>query len=101
MPRPKLRTPALHDHVLSVAVGLLAREGAAGFTARRVARAAETSAPAIYELFGDKGGLVREVFFEGFRLLGAHLESLSESDQPRADLVRLLEAYRDFMREHV
>jgi len=45
----------LRDHVLSVAVGLLAREGVAGFTARSVAREAQTSTPAVYELFGDKG----------------------------------------------
>ena len=32
---------------------------------------AQTSTPAVYELFGDKAGLVREVFFEGFRLLRA------------------------------
>jgi hypothetical protein len=30
-----------------------------------------TSVPAVYELFGDKAGLVREIFFEGFRRLGA------------------------------
>ena len=75
MPRRKQRTPELRDHVRSVAVELLARDGVAGFTARRVAREAETSTPAVYELFGDKGGLIRELFFEGFRLLYSHLET--------------------------
>jgi AcrR family transcriptional regulator len=83
--------------VLSVATGLLAQEGVAGFTTRRVAREAETSTPAVYELFGDKSGLVREVFFEGFRLLRRHLGTLSESDDPRADLVELTELYREFV----
>jgi AcrR family transcriptional regulator len=86
--------------VLSVAVGRLAREGAAGFTTRSIAREAETSTPAVYELFGDKGGVVRAVFFEGFRLLREHLATLSDTDDPRADLVRLLELYRGFMREN-
>jgi AcrR family transcriptional regulator len=100
MPRPKQRTPELREHVLSVAVELLAREGAARFTTRGVARKAQTSTPAVYELFGDKAGLVREVFFEGFRLLRSHLEALPVSDDPRADLVRLIELYRGFIREN-
>jgi AcrR family transcriptional regulator len=100
VPRPKQRTPELRDHVLSVAVGLLAREGVAGFTARSVAREAETSTPAVYELFGDKGGLIRELFFEGFRLLYRHLEAFVESEDPRADVIQLVELYRGFIREN-
>jgi AcrR family transcriptional regulator len=100
VPRRKQRTPELRDHVRSVAVELLARDGVAGFTARRVAREAETSTPAVYELFGDKGGLIRELFFEGFRLLYSHLGTFAETDDPRADLVRLVELYRGFIREN-
>jgi len=85
--------------VLSVAVELLAIEGVAGFTARRVAQEADTSTPAVYELFGDKGGLIREMFFEGFRLLHRHLQSSVESDDPRRDLIELVVLYRDFMRD--
>ena len=66
MPRAKLRTPALRDRVLQVALTILADEGVAGLTTRRVARQARTSIPAVYELFGDKSGLVREMFFDGF-----------------------------------
>jgi AcrR family transcriptional regulator len=100
VPRPKQRTSALRDHVLSVAVELLARNGVAGFTARSVAQEAQTSTPAVYELFGDKGGLIREMFFEGFRLLNLHLETLVESADPRADLRILIELYRSFVREN-
>jgi AcrR family transcriptional regulator len=100
VPRRKLRTQELRDHVLSVAVGLLAREGVAGFTARSVAREAETSTPAVYELFGDKGGLIRELFFEGFRLLRSRLETFVESEDPRADVIQLIELYRGFIREN-
>jgi AcrR family transcriptional regulator len=100
MPRTKQRTPDLRDHVLSVAVGLLAEQGVAGFTTRGVARRAETSTPAVYELFGDKWGLVRHVFFEGFRLLGRDLETLEESPDPRADLIELVRIYRRFLREN-
>ncbi len=100
MPRARQRTPELRDHVLAVAVELLTREGAAGFTARRIAAEASTSTPALYELFGDKGGLLREVFFAGFRLLHADLDGLRESADARADLVATLTRYRDFMREN-
>jgi AcrR family transcriptional regulator len=100
MPRPKQRTPALREQLLSSAVELLAREGVSGFTTRGVAREADTSAPAVYELFGDRAGLLREVFFEGFRLLFNQLDALPEPDDPRAGLIELAGAYRDFMREH-
>jgi AcrR family transcriptional regulator len=100
VPRPKQRTPELRDHVLSVAIALLARDGVAGFTARSVAREAQTSTPAVYELFGDKGGLIRELFFEGFRLLRRHLEAFVETEDPRADVIQIVELYRDFIREN-
>jgi AcrR family transcriptional regulator len=100
VPRAKQRTPQLRDHVLSVAVDLLAKEGVAGFTTRSVAREADTSTPAVYELFGDKGGLVRAVFFEGFRRLRKRLDELGESDDPRADLVGLVAIYRGFIRDN-
>ena len=77
---------------------MLSADGVAGFTTRKVAEQARTSTPAVYELFGDKAGLVREVFFEGFRLLGRHLARLPESGDPRADLVSVIAVLRDFVR---
>lgn len=100
MPRAKQRTPELRDHVLQVAVAMLADEGIEGFTARRVAREAETSTPAVYELFGDKAGLVREVFFEGFRLLRRRFDRIEVSDDPRGDVVRVVRVFRAFVREN-
>jgi AcrR family transcriptional regulator len=100
MPRAKQRTPELRDRVLLHAVDLLARDGVAGFTARRIAREAATSIPAVYELFGDKAGLLREVFFEGFRLLRQRLDELPRTNDPRADLIALADAYRDFIHTH-
>ena len=100
MPRAKQRTPELRDRVLLHAVDLLARDGVTGFTARRIAREAATSTPAVYELFGDKAGLLREVFFEGFRLLRQRLDELPRTDDPHADLIALADAYRDFIHKH-
>jgi AcrR family transcriptional regulator len=100
VPRPKQRTPQLRDHLVEVAVDLLEAEGVGGFTTRRVASEARTSAPALYELFGDKAGLVREVFFQGFRLLYRYFERLEATDDPRADLVALMGLYRRFATEN-
>jgi AcrR family transcriptional regulator len=100
VPRAKLRTPELRDHVLAVALEQLEREGIPAFTTRGLAAAAGTSTPAIYELFGDRGGLVRAVFFESWRRLSEQLATLRETDDPRADLLALGAAYRRFVVDH-
>jgi AcrR family transcriptional regulator len=98
--RPKQRTAVLRDRVLQVAVQRLAAGGVVGFTTRKVAHEADTSTPAVYELFGDKAGLVRAVFFEGFRLLRQDFDQLEEADDPRVTLVRVMDLFRSFVREH-
>jgi AcrR family transcriptional regulator len=100
VPRPKQRTPELRDHVLTVALDVLARGGVVGFTTRNIARQAATSTPAVYELFGDKSGLVREIFFEGFRLLRCRLDDLKDTEDPEGDLLRMFGIYREFIRSN-
>jgi AcrR family transcriptional regulator len=100
MPRAKQRTPEMRERVLQAAMDMLARDGVAQFTTRRLAQRAGTSTPAVYELFGDKAGLVREVFFEGFRLLRQYLDQVRPSQDPRAELVLVIESLRSFAREH-
>src|SRR5271155_949009 len=97
MPRRKLRTPELRQRLRDAAVEVLTREGPGGFTTRGVAGAAETSTPAVYELFGDKAGLVREGFFEGFRVLRRQLAATPQTDDPVVDLRALGVAYRAFI----
>src|ERR1700722_19535289 len=99
MGRPKERTPELRSRVLRVALALLDDGGVAGFTARRVAAGADTSTPALYELFGDRAGLIRSMFFEGFGRLGDRIEALGSSEQPRADLEDVVAAVRAFVLE--
>jgi len=98
MPRTKQRTPELRGRVLAAAVELLADEGAVGLTARTLAARADTSPPALYELFGDKSGVVRELYFEGFRRLFGELTALAETADPVADLWSLATSYRRFIR---
>jgi AcrR family transcriptional regulator len=98
VPRPKLRTPELRERVLEAALATLTERGVAGLTARQVAKDADTSVPAVYELFGDKAGIVREIFFTGFRRLGADLDAVAETTDARADLVASITAFRTFAR---
>jgi AcrR family transcriptional regulator len=100
MPRAKQRTPELRERVLQAALEMLTNDGITGFTTRRVAEEADTSTPAVYELFGDKAGLVREVFFEGFRMLHRKLQQLEPTDDARADLVSVVSVLRTFAREN-
>jgi AcrR family transcriptional regulator len=90
----------MRERVLQAAVQMLASDGVAGFTTRRLAHQASTSAPAVYELFGDKAGVVREVFFEGFRALGRRLEAIQPASDPSSDLVGVIRAFRAFVREN-
>ena len=99
MPRAKQRTPELRDRVLAVALAMLAADGVGALTTRAVARAADTSVPAVYELFGDKAGLVREMFFTGFRRLHGRLLELDAASDPRTGLVRIAMAFRGFARD--
>jgi AcrR family transcriptional regulator len=99
MPRQKQRTTEMRDRVLRAAVAALETDGVAGLTARRAARDAQTSTPAVYELFGDKGGLIRAIFFEGFRKLRRHLEQTVRADDERTALQQTIAALRTFMQD--
>jgi AcrR family transcriptional regulator len=79
---------------------MLTSEGVTGFTTRKVAEGADTSTPAVYELFGDKAGLVREIFFEGFRMLRQRLDKLAVTGDPRADMMAVMPVLREFARKN-
>lgn len=100
MPRAKQRTPELRERLLRVAVATLASEGPTGLTTRRIAKNARTSPPAVYELFGDKAGLMREMFFAGFDMLRRHFDRVKLSRDPIADLMRVIAGFRLFMQEN-
>jgi AcrR family transcriptional regulator len=97
MPRLKQRTHALRERAVASALAVLAEEGVAGLTTRAVARRANASVPAIYEVFGDKVGLIREVFFQGFRMLGDDLSNVQPTADPLEALRRVAESFRLFV----
>ncbi|MGH3996352.1 MAG: TetR/AcrR family transcriptional regulator [Pseudonocardiaceae bacterium] len=94
MPRPKLHDDALRVRLLDNAAELLTSEGPDALSLRRLAAAASTSTSAVYALFGGKPGLLRALFFEAFARFGAHLETVTPSDNPLADILALARAYR-------
>lgn len=96
MPRPKVRTTELRASLLDHAVLLLEQDGPPALRARSVATAAGTSTAALYELFGDKAGLVRAIFLEGFARLHDRLAAVPAEGDPREALLGLLEAARGF-----
>jgi AcrR family transcriptional regulator len=81
--------PALID----AAARLIATEGGAGLTLRRVAEEVGTSTMAIYTHFGGMPELRRAVRQEGFALLTGRAAQLGESEDPVADLAGLGLAY--------
>lgn len=98
--RRKQRTPELRSHLLVTAIDLLVDQGIDGFTTRRLAELGGTSAPAVYELFGDRAGVVRAVFFEGFRLLGLEYALIEPTGDARTDLVALMRSFKAFNRDN-
>ncbi|MEU8142277.1 TetR/AcrR family transcriptional regulator [Nonomuraea sp. NPDC048901] len=95
MARPRNRDYGELRHELVDAGGrLLAAEGPAALTTRRVAQETGVSTTAVYQLFGDKAGLVREMFLAGFERLAEAFAAVPRTSDPVADLLALGHAYR-------
>lgn len=94
MPRPKIHDEGLRARLLEAAGAIVAAEGAAALSVRRIATDVGTSTTAIYSLFGGKGELVREVWLEGFRRLAARMEAAERTGDALDDLGHLGQAYR-------
>jgi AcrR family transcriptional regulator len=69
-------------------------EGPATLTVRRLAELSGTSASAVYSLFGDKWGLIEEMFNEGFRRLSQRFGEVELTSNPVVDLIALGQAFR-------
>lgn len=96
VPAVKTHTADLATRLVDEAGRLLAAEGAAALTLRRLAAASGTSTMAVYTLFGDKPGLLRAMYRAGFDRLGTALrEAAAGYDDPVEALVALGHAYRD------
>ncbi|MFG1749106.1 TetR/AcrR family transcriptional regulator [Streptosporangium sandarakinum] len=92
--------PRTHDYdelrrdLLDAAGRLLSQEGPQALSTRRLAQEVGTSTKAVYNLFGDKAGLLRAMFLEGFARLADEFAAVPAHDDPEADLMALGQAYR-------
>ena len=94
MPRPKLHDDALRIRLLDTAGALLTSKGPDALSLRRLAAAAGTSTSAVYALFGGNAWILRGLFIEAFTRFASHLDTVTPSDDPLADLLALGHAYR-------
>ncbi|MEU6561672.1 TetR/AcrR family transcriptional regulator [Nocardia nova] len=85
----------LRDRLIQATIRLLAAEGPAALTVRRVSRICEVSTMAIYSNFSGMPGLLRAVGSAGFAQLSARLGACEPSDDPIADIVVLGFVFRD------
>ncbi|MEU8146762.1 TetR/AcrR family transcriptional regulator [Nonomuraea sp. NPDC048901] len=95
MARPRTRDyDELRRDLLDAAGRLLAQEGPQALSTRRLAHEVGTSTKAVYNLFGDKAGLLRAMFLEGFARLADEFARVPTDGDPEADLMALGHAYR-------
>lgn len=91
----KTPDPSLATRLVDEAGLILATEGVAALTLRKLATRSGTSTMAVYTRFGDKNGLLTAMHNEGFARLGAAMERAHDDrDDALTALARLGQAYR-------
>src|SRR5216683_2606273 len=91
---PRRADPQIPIALAEAAARLLAEEGPAAFSTRRLAAAVGTSTMAVYTHFGGMDDLVRAMVHEGFARLHQRMTLVGGTDDPVADVVTLGCAYR-------
>lgn len=84
----------LRGALLDAASRLLAAEGVAALTMRRVAAEVGCSTTVLYTMFGGKDGLAEALYREGFERFRRRLAELASDPDPLAHLYQLAAAYR-------
>jgi AcrR family transcriptional regulator len=86
--------------ILKAAAGILEREGAQAVSTRSVAAAAGIRAASLYQLFGDKDGLLAALAVHAFDTYLAEKHDLAHTDDPVGDLGRGWDVHVDFGLRH-
>ncbi|GAA0634757.1 TetR/AcrR family transcriptional regulator [Sporichthya brevicatena] len=92
---PKAADPSVRTALLEAAARQIATGGSGSLTLRRLVDEVGTSTMAVYTHFGGMQNLRQEVRREGFARLREHLESVTPTRNPLADLVRAGWEYYD------
>jgi AcrR family transcriptional regulator len=85
----------LRASLLDVAAQLLAAEGPAALTMRRIATEAGCSTMVLYKHFGSKDAIATALYLEGFARLKRRLDAVPRGDDPAEYLAAVGRAYRD------
>jgi AcrR family transcriptional regulator len=86
--------------ILEVAADILEREGAQAVSTRSVAAAAGIRAASLYQLFGDKDGLLAALAIHAFDSYLAEKHTLARTDDPVDDMRRGWDMHVDFGLRH-
>lgn len=97
--------PREHDEftaraLLAAAEEIVERDGIDALSVRGVATQIGSTTRAVYSLFGSKDGLLAALGAHAFDLLGAGIEALPTTEDPRADLVDAGAVFRSFALQH-
>lgn len=97
---PRRADPQIPGALVEAAAKLLAEEGPAALSTRRIAAAIGTSTMAVYTHFGGMDDLVRAMVHEGFAWLHRRMTQVGASSDPVADVASLGRVYRDNALDH-
>jgi AcrR family transcriptional regulator len=86
--------------ILEVAAGILEREGAQAVSTRSVAAAAGIRAASLYQLFGDKDGLLEALAIHAFDIYLSEKRNLAPTGDPVEDMRRGWDVHVDFGLHH-
>lgn len=84
--------------LLSAALAVLRRDGAAGLTVRAITQEAGCSTTGVYTYFGGKHGLVEAIFLEGFDSFDRDVFAATAASRPGDPGRQLLDAGRAYRR---
>lgn len=87
---------ATATRLVEAAARLLATDGEAAVTARRVTAEVGVSTMAVYTHFGSMEGLLAAIWQEGFTRFGTELDAPAHTSDPVADLMAQAWGYRHF-----
>jgi AcrR family transcriptional regulator len=101
MGRPKEYGEETRSALLEAAARVLASEGAAELSVRRLASDVGVSTRAVYSLFGSKEGVLSALYRESFQRLHARLRAVPLSGDPARDMIAAgLHCFRAYALEH-
>jgi AcrR family transcriptional regulator len=95
MVRSRTASVAVESALLDAARRLLATDGVGALSVRRIATEAGVAPMGVYSRFGDKHGIIEELFVEGFRLLTTYVTANPGPD-PVTSIRNGMNGYRLF-----